>query len=211
VDCALCHPAEAEEYQKNIHLTFTTITPGKELPQCFHCHTKHNILLHDNPLSSVHESNIGRTCGTCHPEVMVKGILSGTSLGKLSGHRKGDVSEKFDMNVCIHCHYQDSAHGAKRVYKEFCTRCHDVRAKGNLVMGPTHLNAARWSRLNTIGNGFIFFLLVAAGSFFVYRNRKGVTSRIFSWLEKMKEPIAQEEPAPQSEGNEIKQENEQTE
>ncbi len=193
VDCARCHPEEAEEYQKNIHLTFTTITPGKELPLCYHCHTKHNILLHDDPSSSVHESNIGDTCGTCHPEVMVKGILEGTSVGKISGHRKGDIAEKFDMSICISCHYKDSAHGAKRVYKDFCTRCHDVRSKGNIVMGPTHLDATRWAGLNNVGNGIIFVLLVASGTLLLYRSRKGIIKRIVEWHENMKIPVDQEQ------------------
>ncbi len=186
VDCARCHPIEEEEYQKNVHLTFRTITPGKELPLCYHCHTKHAILRHDDPLSSVHESNIGATCGTCHAEVMVKGILSGATLGKISGHRKGDISEKFDMNVCISCHYQDSAHGAKRVYKDFCSRCHDVQSKGNLVMGPTHLDGARWSGLNSVANVLLLLLLFASGSFFLFRSRKTWSHRIIAWQKKMK-------------------------
>ena len=193
VDCARCHPIEAEEYQKNIHLTFTTISPGKELPLCYHCHTKHNILRHDDPLSSVHELNVGETCGTCHPEVMVRGILEGTSLGKISGHRKGDISDTFDMNVCIDCHYQDSAHGAKRVYKDFCTRCHDVRSKGNLVMGPTHLDAARWARLNSVGNGLFLLLFIASGTWLLYKSRKGIKTKITGWRNNMKIPFASEE------------------
>ena len=193
VDCARCHPIEAEEYQKNIHLTFTTITPGKELPLCYHCHTKHHILRHDDPLSSVHGSNIGETCRTCHPEVMVKGILAGTSLGKISGHRKGDIAEKFDMNVCISCHYKDSAHGSKRVYKDFCTRCHDVRSTGNIVMGPTHLNSARWTRLNSVGSGLVFFLLLASGSILFYRSRKRIGMTLAAWWENMKSPAAEKD------------------
>lgn len=192
VDCARCHPIEAEEYQKNVHLTFTTITPGKELPLCYHCHTKHNILRHDDPLSSVHESNVGETCGTCHTEVMVRGIIEGTSLGKISGHRKGDIAEKFDMNVCISCHYQDSAHGAKRVYKDFCTRCHDVRSKGNLVMGPTHLDASRWAGLNSVGNGLLFLLFIASGTWLLYKSRKGIMTKVSGWRENMKIPFTPE-------------------
>lgn len=211
VDCARCHPIEAEEYQKNIHLTFTTITPGKELPLCYHCHTKHNILRHDDPLSSVHESHVGETCGACHPEVMVKGILDGTSLGKISGHRKGDISEKFDMNVCINCHYQDSAHGAKRVYKDFCTRCHDVRSKGNLVIGPTHLNATRWAGLNFFGNGLLFLLFFASGTLLVFRSRKRIVARIASWQENMKMPVVPEEPAPHATETAEKQEHHENE
>ncbi len=211
VDCARCHPVEEEEYQKNIHQTFTKITPGKELPLCYHCHTKHNILRHDDPLSSVHESHVGETCGACHPEIMIKGILDGTSLGKISGHRKGDISEKFDMNVCINCHYQDSAHGAKRVYKDFCTRCHDVRSKGNLVMGPTHLDATRWAGLNFVGDALLFLLLFASGTLIMFRSRKRIVSRIASWKENIKMPIVQEEPTPQATETAENQENNENE
>jgi hypothetical protein len=211
VDCARCHPIEAEEYQKNIHLTFRIITPGKELPLCYHCHTKHNILRHDDPNSSVHESRVGKTCGACHPEIMVKGILTGTALGKISGHRKGDIGEKFDMNVCISCHYQDSAHGAKRVYKDFCTRCHDVRSKGNIVMGPTHLDAARWASLNYIGSGLLFLLIMASGTLLVFRSRKQILSRVATWQENMKMSDKPDVPSPQAAGIAEKQENHENE
>ena len=211
VDCARCHPIEAEEYQKNRHLTFRTITPGKELPLCYHCHTKHNVLRHDDPKSSVHESQVGKTCGICHPEVMVKGILAGTSLGKISGHRKGDISEKFDMNVCISCHYKDSAHGAKRAYKDFCTRCHDVQSKGNIVMGPTHLDGARWASLNYIGSCLLFLLLVASGTLVVFRSRKQILTRVAAWPEKMKISEKPEESAAQAAEIAEKQENHENE
>jgi hypothetical protein len=164
VNCARCHPEEEEEYQKNIHLSFKpeSITPGKELPLCYHCHTTHQVLKHDDPNSSVHENHIGETCGQCHAEVMISGILKGSSLGKISGHRKGDLGEKFDMNVCINCHYADSAHGNKRVYKVFCSRCHDPQSKGNVFMGGTHINSARWSTLNMVAVGIVFLFLVIA-------------------------------------------------
>ncbi len=193
VDCARCHPIEEEEYQKNIHLTFTIITPGKDLPLCYHCHTKHHVLKHDNPSSSVHTSNIAETCGSCHPEVMVEAILKGASLGKISGHRKGDLSDKFDMKVCINCHYEDSAHGAKRVYKDFCTRCHDVRSKGNALMGPTHLNSTRWSELNYTGNGLFLLLIFGSASFLLYKSRRGIKQKITIWSESMKKPAIPEE------------------
>ncbi len=186
VDCARCHPEEAEEYQKNIHLTFTVPTGNKEFPLCYHCHTKHHVLPHDDPSSSIHEKNVGKTCGECHPEVMVSGILEGTSLGKISGHRKGDLAERFDMKVCINCHYEDAAHGAKRAYKDFCTRCHDVRSKGNLLMGPTHLNSSRWKRPNTIGGGLVVFLLVGTCLFAGYVSRKRIVNNMKNWYENMK-------------------------
>jgi len=186
VDCARCHPEEAEEYQKNIHLSFTLPTPGKELPLCFHCHTKHNVLPHDDLESSVNANNIGETCGSCHPEVMIKGIISGTSLGKISGHRKGDLSERFEMMICINCHYEDSAHGAKRVYKDFCSRCHNVRSKSGWIMGSIHLDSQRMSRINNLNNGLLillfFGILILAG----FKSRKGVVKVIKTWFESMK-------------------------
>lgn len=186
VDCARCHPEEAEEYQKNIHLSFALPTPGKELPLCFDCHTKHNVLPHDDPESSVNVNNIGETCGNCHQEVMIKGILSGTSLGKISGHRKGDLSERFEMKICINCHYEDSAHGAKRVYKDFCSHCHNVRLKSGWIMGSIHLDSQRMSRINNLNNGLVillfFGILVLAG----FKSRKGIAEGIKIWFESMK-------------------------
>jgi hypothetical protein len=186
VDCAHCHPEEAEEYQKNVHLNFTAPSPGKELPLCFHCHTKHYVLPHDDPASSVHEKNIGETCGNCHAEVMVKGVFGGGSLGKISGHRKGDISEQFDMRVCISCHYKDSAHGNKRVYKDFCSRCHDVRTMANFVMGSTHLNSLRSSPFNYLSSALVLTLVLGVCAYIGYRSREGIANRMKSWFESMR-------------------------
>lgn len=186
VDCARCHPEEEEEYTKNIHLTFAVPTGDKEFPLCYHCHTKHYVLPHDDPLSSIHEKNVGNTCAECHPEVMIKGILEGTSLGKISGHRKGDLAEKFDMKVCIKCHYEDAAHGAKRAYKDFCSRCHNIRSKGNMLMGPTHLDSLRWKSLNSISGGLVIFFLVGTCIFAGYASRKRIVNTMKKWYESMK-------------------------
>ncbi len=201
VDCARCHPEEEEEYQKNIHLAFKIPSPGKELPLCFHCHTKHHVLRHDDPSSSIHEENIGETCGSCHAEVMVQGVLAGSSLGKISGHRKGDISEKFDMNVCINCHYEDSAHGAKRVYKDFCSRCHDVRSAANVVMGPTHTALPRFSWLNYANSGLVLSFTIGIFILLLCRSRKSIASGVKSWLGHMKieEEIQKEEGAEKKE------------
>ncbi len=201
VDCARCHPEETEEYQKNIHLSFAAPSPGKELPLCFHCHTKHYVLLHDDPSSSVHEKNIGETCGSCHAEVMVKGIFTGGSLGKISGHRKGDIAEKFDMRVCISCHYEDSAHGAKRVVKDFCSRCHDIRSTANVVMGPTHLALPNVSWLNYVNSALVLSIVIGIFMFIGYRSRKSIANGVKSWLEHMRE----EEDIQKEEGKEDKE------
>lgn len=186
VDCARCHPEEEEEYTKNIHFEYRDLAQGRELPQCYDCHTRHMVLLHDDTRSSIHEDKIGTTCGGCHPEVMVKGILSGTSLGKISGHRKGDLSEKFDMKVCISCHYRDSAHGQKRAYKEFCSRCHDPAKKETVVLGPTHLDSFRWTGLNALGSGLAILLVLGLSGYFGYGSRDKIKVGIKNWLDKTK-------------------------
>jgi hypothetical protein len=204
VDCARCHPEEEEEYQKNIHLTFSTPSPNKEFPLCFHCHTRHHVLRHDNPLSSINEKNVGETCSQCHAEVMVEGILKGASLGKISGHRKGDLGEKFDMNVCINCHYEDSAHGTKRVYKDFCSRCHNVYSKAGPILGPTHLNSQKWVWLNYLGGSLVIFLFVGTFVLISYTRRKKIINGIKSWQDRMKieeHPKTEEEKAEHEQDN----------
>lgn len=186
VDCSRCHPEEAEEYQKNVHYEYQPVSRAKELPSCYHCHTKHFVIRHDNPSSSVHENNVAETCGSCHPEVMIKGIFEGGSLGKISGHRKGDLSERFDMRICINCHYEDAAHGDKRIYKDFCSRCHNVRSQGGFVIGPTHLDSKRWLWLNYTGSGFVVFTLTCLGIIIAYKSRRRVVKRMKDWLGNMK-------------------------
>ncbi len=203
VDCASCHPEEEEEFTKNIHFEYRNVTPEKTLPQCYDCHTKHFVLLHDDPESSIHETNIGKTCRICHAEVKVRGILKGMSLGKISGHRKGDLSEKFDMNVCISCHYEDSAHGPKRAYKEYCSRCHDVRRKVDGILGPIHLDSARWARFNYMGSGLALFSLLGLGVFFGVRTRKKFIRKISAWVNTMKIDSSETETAVKNEQDKV--------
>ncbi|MBA7623008.1 hypothetical protein ES703_30398 [subsurface metagenome] len=112
--------------------------------------------------------------------------MGGTFLGKISGHRKGDLAERFDMKVCINCHYEDAAHGAKRAYKDFCTRCHDIRSKGNVLMGPTHLNSLKWKKPNTIGGSLVVFFLVGTCLIAGYVSRKRIVNNMKNWYENMK-------------------------
>ncbi len=203
-NCASCHPEEEEEFTKNIHFEYRNVTPEKTLPLCYDCHTKHFVLLRDNPESSIHETNIGKTCGTCHAEVNVKGIFKGSSLGKISGHRKGDLSEKFDMNVCISCHYEDSAHGPKRAYKEYCSRCHDVRKKVDGILGPIHLDSARWAKFNYVGSSLAIFSLLGLGVFYGVRTRKKYIEKISAWVNTKKSDNLKTETATKTEKDKVK-------
>ncbi len=195
VNCESCHRAETEEFRRNVHFEYAPLSSERELPHCYHCHTRHYVLKLDNPQSSVHEKNIEDTCGTCHAEVMVRSLLSGSSLGKISGHRKGDISERFDMKVCIHCH--NPAHSSAGTAKDFCVRCHDVNKKANIIMGPTHLSSKKWMGLNYVGGGLAIFLLLGTVVLAGYRSRKGILTKCRTWLKNM-EKEEQEPTKPKS-------------
>jgi hypothetical protein len=184
VDCAKCHPEQEEEYLKNIHFEAIPLSPERKLPLCYDCHTKHQILRHNDPSASIHENNIDKTCGECHPEVMVKGILKGSSIGKISGHRKGDISEKFDMAICHQCH--NPAHGSNTVYKDFCARCHDPNRKANITIGPTHLNSTKWMGFNAAGGGLALFLIIGTLVYLGYKSRETLGRKIKEWHESMR-------------------------
>jgi len=183
VDCESCHRAETEQYQRNIHFEYRPLSPDRELPRCYHCHTRHSVLKLNNPQSSVHENNIADTCGSCHPEVMVRSLVKGSSLGKISGHRKGDISERFDMKICIHCH--NPAHSTTGVAKDFCARCHDVNQTATIITGPTHLDSTKWMRPNYVGGALAIFLLLGITIFAGYRSRKGLLTKFQIWLKSM--------------------------
>jgi hypothetical protein len=71
---------------------------------CTSCHFAHNILPHENPLSSINEANIASTCQQCHArieEVHVKVI-------------DGELWEKrpHEVPICVDCH---QPHRVRRV------------------------------------------------------------------------------------------------
>jgi hypothetical protein len=139
---------------------------------------------------------------------MVRSLLNGSSLGKISGHRKGDISERFDMKVCIHCH--NPAHSSTGVAKDFCARCHDVKKKANIFMGPAHLSSKKWKRLNYLGGGLAIFLLLGTVVLVGYRTRKGILTKCQTWLKSMEkeeqEPTESKTPVKPDETTEPKQE-----
>jgi hypothetical protein len=127
---------------------------------------------------------------------MVSSLLKGSSLGKISGHRKGDISERFDMKACIHCHHP--AHSTTGVAKDFCGRCHDDSIKANIIIGPTHLSSLKWMRPNYVGGILAVFLILGAVLFVGYRSRKGFILKCQTWLKSMEkeeqEPTEKEAP-----------------
>ncbi len=93
--CSGCHAAEHINAKYSMPAdrirTFETSYHGlaarggsRTAANCASCHAWHNVLPASDPASTVHPSNLARTCGECHPgaatmfaDVSIHGILSG--------------------------------------------------------------------------------------------------------------------------------------
>lgn len=86
---------------------------------CTSCHTSHDILPHENPLSSINKKNIANTCTQCHRQIeqVHMKVINGQLWEK----------EPHKIPVCIDCH---QPHKIRRVFyaesfpDEMCMKCH---------------------------------------------------------------------------------------
>ncbi|MBM4171601.1 MAG: hypothetical protein FJ214_07025 [Ignavibacteria bacterium] len=97
---------------------------------CTSCHTSHDILPHENPLSSINKNNIATTCTQCHrkiEEVHTK-VISGRLWEK----------EPHKVPNCIDCH---QPHKIRRVFytesypDDLCMKCHSQENLYKIVDG----------------------------------------------------------------------------
>ncbi len=114
VDCAMCHDDIAELYMASLH--GQAHQRGEKLaPECWDCHTAHEILPNEDKKSQVNKYNIPFMCGRCHKE--------GTP-----------VTQTYDIpQDSILTHYSQSIHG-EGLYKRgltisaVCTDCHTAHS-----------------------------------------------------------------------------------
>ncbi len=119
-----------QDYSESIHgiglyksgLTVTAV--------CTSCHTSHDILPHENPLSTINRNNIAATCMQCHSQierVHLKVI-------------RGELWEKEPHKIpsCVDCH---QPHKVRRVFydlnypDESCMNCHGQKDLTKIVDG----------------------------------------------------------------------------
>ncbi|MFC2134984.1 cytochrome c3 family protein [Bacteroidota bacterium] len=109
-----------ENYSQSIHgdglyrrgLTVTAV--------CTSCHSSHDILPHENPLSTINKDNITKTCMQCHSQIerVHQKVIRGEMWEK----------EPHKIPVCIDCH---QPHKTRRVFYDesfpdrLCMSCHD--------------------------------------------------------------------------------------
>jgi len=103
VECAGCHEKAAREYRQGLHAR--AIVKGTEkAAHCYDCHGKHAIYGEKNAKSTVHPSNLNKTCNRCHSD---KDIVKEHALGK--GPTPGELFEdsvhaQTGAVTCVSCH-----------------------------------------------------------------------------------------------------------
>jgi hypothetical protein len=109
-DCGVCHEKIAKEYRQSLHAK--AIVKGKErAAHCYDCHGAHNVYAPKDPKSTVHLSNIDKTCNRCHSDkVLVKehALGSGPTPGELF---KGSVHAQTGAVTCVSCHGSHNLRG----------------------------------------------------------------------------------------------------
>lgn len=66
--CGQCHKVQGPTYRDNFHGQVTALG-FIQAATCADCHTAHRNLKQSNPLSTVNQANLKKTCGKCHGNV----------------------------------------------------------------------------------------------------------------------------------------------
>jgi len=102
VHCGSCHREAEREYHGGLH-SKRIMKDTEVAANCFDCHGKHGILRGKNPKSTVHVSNIDKTCNRCHSDIeFVKQHALGAAMPREEFKRSvhgmtGEIS-------CTSCH-----------------------------------------------------------------------------------------------------------
>ena len=171
VDCNECHD------QQNRHGIGGT---SENRPECYHCHTRHNILSKDNPMATIHQERLPETCANCHPtQTGQSSYLSWLPSIKLSTHPKADLSGDYSKSNCLECHQGKATHGGEELIREAtCYLCHfDVEGQ-KAIMGFIHPRADLDRQPGVFAVAIIYqifiILLIVGGIVFFIRKFSGL-------------------------------------
>lgn len=137
VECSTCHGDVQEVFRTSIHGQLLAMG-DKEVPRCWSCHGKHDILPAEHPESRVNKFNLMYTCAECHQnsEIMIKrevGQPEAVPQFYESVHARGLIrSGLIVAPSCGDCHgsheIQTSSHPESPIYKrnvyKTCGKCH---------------------------------------------------------------------------------------
>jgi len=155
VDCSQCHE------QKNFH----GLDDGREnRPQCFHCHTRHNIRYVTDPAASVFPTHLTATCGQCHPaQSGYRDFLSRLPSIKIKTHPKGDLYTDYGEANCIGCHQGQGVHGEPDpINDSTCYRCHMTAQGQKALLGFIHPRADAGDQPGVFAVAILYQLVLLA-------------------------------------------------
>jgi hypothetical protein len=151
-DCSECHE---EENRHGIQ------SKEKDRPQCYSCHTRHDILGADREDSSIHQGQLTKTCKGCHPVACGKtDALSWLPSLQISSHGKEDFSREYTKGNCLGCHQGMAAHGETYPLNDMdCHLCHAPRNGKGPLLGYIHPKADPREQPSTFAAGLAYALL----------------------------------------------------
>lgn len=167
VNCQQCHE------QENRH---GARSKSDNLPRCYSCHTRHDILPASDPRSSVNPKRLPQTCKTCHPlECGGKDLLSLLVSFRISSHKKQDFSRNYSAGDCLGCHQGKAAHGEKKpVDAQDCYKCHISQNGQSKLLGYIHPDAHADKHPGMFAVAMIYLFLIAlllVGGFMFFAQR----------------------------------------
>jgi hypothetical protein len=153
VDCSQCHDQENRHGLKS---------EKEKRPQCYSCHTKHNILEKDSELSTVHPKQLKETCKACHPaECGETNYLSWFPSIQVASHSKQDFSRAYEKDNCLGCHQGMAAHGEEGLLNnQNCHICH-LPLKGRASLrGYIHPKADHKKQPSVFAAAIVYQLVI---------------------------------------------------
>jgi decaheme cytochrome c component MtrC/MtrF-like protein len=138
VDCAPCHSAQADDYEKSFHAESRRRSPQSRAARCADCHGTHEILSPKDSASKTNHFNLPATCLACHanPAIYTKAArLVGNDPKKFADSIHGRALMQSGLKVapnCATCHgYHEirrPSDPASTVYRtkvpSMCGTCH---------------------------------------------------------------------------------------
>lgn len=135
VDCSACHEAQENKHGLN--------GSDEQRPQCYDCHTKHNMLSKTDPASSVHPDQLAVTCAGCHPAASGEtDFFSWAPSFQIASHNKADFGTAYKKDNCLGCHQGAAAHGeSEPINDQDCQKCHLSPEAAGAMWGYMHPKA----------------------------------------------------------------------
>jgi hypothetical protein len=156
VDCSECHE------QENRH---GLDGADADRPQCYDCHTRHNMLTKTDPASTVHADQLPVTCAGCHPVTTAKNdYFSWFPAFQIASHNKGDFGSVYDNDNCLGCHQGAGAHGEPEpINDQDCYQCHLSSEAAGAMWGVAHPDADRKTQPAIFAAASIYQVFIVIG------------------------------------------------